>query len=231
LFQGANVGDAVLRGTRWLKWMLMNFGDPLYTPFPGGIGPFKSASFHGSWFGIAPNEMVGGGTTAGTFVLSETEGKQITVSAKSSNPELVTLPGDATMAVTGKPVRFPILVKAVKEPTTVIISVKAGGETLLNTLSLFPPLADLTLSQPSMKSDGTVTGTVTLSVPAQKQDVTVKLSSTVAQVNLPSELKIAPGALKATFPISAKGVKAETTATISATLEGISKTVQLKITP
>ena len=24
LFQGANVGDAVLRGTRWLKWMIMN---------------------------------------------------------------------------------------------------------------------------------------------------------------------------------------------------------------
>ncbi len=231
LFQGANVGDAVLRGTRWLKWMIMNFGDPLYTPFAGGIGPFKSASFHGSWFGIAPNVMVGAGATAGTFVLSETGGKQITISAKSSNPEVVTLPGDATVAVTGKPVRFPIVVKAVKEPTSVTISIKAGGETLSNTLSLFPPLADLALSQPTLKSDGTVTGTVTLYVPSQKQTVTIKLSSTVAEVNLPSELKIAPGALKATFPISVKGVKTETTATISATLEGISKTAQLKITP
>jgi hypothetical protein len=82
-----------------------------------------------------------------------------------------------------------------------------------------------------MKSNGTVTGTVTLYAPAQKQDVTVKLSSTVAQVNLPSELKIPPGGLKATFPITAKGVKADATATISATLQGMSKTVQLKITP
>jgi uncharacterized protein (TIGR03790 family) len=231
LFQGANVGDAVLRGTRWLKWMIMNFGDPLYTPFPGGVGPFKSASYHGSWFGIAPNEMVGSGTTTGAFMLSETEGKQITVSAKSSNPELVTLPPDATMTIPGKPVRFPIVAKAVKEPTGVTISVKAGAETMTNVLMLYPPLVEVTLSQPSVKSDGTVTGTVTLYVPAQKQAVTAKLSSSVAQVTVPSDLTIAPGALKATFPINAKGAKAETTATISATIDGITKTAQLKITP
>ncbi len=231
LFQGANVGDAVLRGTRWLKWMIMNFGDPLYTPFPGGIGPFKSASYHDSWFGIAPNEVVGSGTTFGTLVLSEAEGKQIKVSAKSTNPELVTLPPDATMTVTGKQVRFPIVVRAAKEQTIVTITVKAGDETLSNALALFPPLVDVTLSQSSMKGDGTVTGTVRLFVAPQKQAVTVTLSSTLAQVSLPSELTIPPGTLKATFPISAKGVKSEATATISATLEGVSKTAQLKITP
>jgi uncharacterized protein (TIGR03790 family) len=231
LFQGAPVGDAVLRGTRWLKWMIMNFGDPLYTPFAGGIGPFKSASYQSSWFGIVPNNVVGGGTTFGTLVLNVPEGKQITVSAKSSNPELVTLPVDASMKVTGKLVRFPIVVKAPKDPISVTIFVKAGDETLSNTLSIFAPLSDVTLSQASMKSDGTVTGTVTLYVPAQKQAVTVKLSSTLAQVSLPSELKIPPGALKGTFAISAKDVKAEATATISATVDGISKTAQLKITP
>ena len=40
LFQGANAGDAVLRSTRWLKWMILNIGDPLYRPFPQGIAPF-----------------------------------------------------------------------------------------------------------------------------------------------------------------------------------------------
>ena len=43
LFQGANVGDAMLRSTRWLKWMILNIGDPLYRPFPQGIGPYKPA--------------------------------------------------------------------------------------------------------------------------------------------------------------------------------------------
>jgi uncharacterized protein (TIGR03790 family) len=35
LLHGANVGDAFLRNTRWLRWMVINVGDPLYTPFPG----------------------------------------------------------------------------------------------------------------------------------------------------------------------------------------------------
>jgi uncharacterized protein (TIGR03790 family) len=32
LLAGANVGDAFLRNTRWLKWMIVNLGDPLYRP-------------------------------------------------------------------------------------------------------------------------------------------------------------------------------------------------------
>ena len=39
LLAGSNVGDAFLRNTRFLKWMIENVGDPLYTPFPGGRGP------------------------------------------------------------------------------------------------------------------------------------------------------------------------------------------------
>jgi uncharacterized protein (TIGR03790 family) len=35
LLAGANVGDAFLRNTAWLKWMIINIGDPLFRPkFP-----------------------------------------------------------------------------------------------------------------------------------------------------------------------------------------------------
>ncbi len=44
LFEGANVGDAFLRNTAQLRWQIMNIGDPLYTPFPGGRGPFRKNS-------------------------------------------------------------------------------------------------------------------------------------------------------------------------------------------
>jgi uncharacterized protein (TIGR03790 family) len=44
LFEGANVGDAFLRNTMLLKWQILNLGDPLYTPFPGGRGPFRRGS-------------------------------------------------------------------------------------------------------------------------------------------------------------------------------------------
>lgn len=36
LLEGANVGDAFLRNTLWLRWMIVNIGDPLFRPFPGG---------------------------------------------------------------------------------------------------------------------------------------------------------------------------------------------------
>ncbi len=42
LFEGAPVGDAFLRNTAYLKWMIINLGDPLYRPFPNGIAPFNS---------------------------------------------------------------------------------------------------------------------------------------------------------------------------------------------
>jgi len=40
LFQGANVGDAFLRNTEFLKWVVLYLGDPLYRPFPQGLPPF-----------------------------------------------------------------------------------------------------------------------------------------------------------------------------------------------
>jgi uncharacterized protein (TIGR03790 family) len=36
LLEGLNVGDAIFRNTAWIHWMIINVGDPLYRPFPGG---------------------------------------------------------------------------------------------------------------------------------------------------------------------------------------------------
>ena len=46
LFDGANVGDAALAGVRWLKWMIINIGDPLYRPFPQGKPGFRKTVGH-----------------------------------------------------------------------------------------------------------------------------------------------------------------------------------------
>ncbi len=43
LLEGANVGDAFLRNTLWVRWMILYIGDPLYRPFPGGrLGKLSS---------------------------------------------------------------------------------------------------------------------------------------------------------------------------------------------
>lgn len=36
LLAGSNVGDAFFRNTLWLKWMILQIGDPLYRPFASG---------------------------------------------------------------------------------------------------------------------------------------------------------------------------------------------------
>ena len=62
LFQGANVGDAFLRAERWLKWMLLNIGDPLYRPFPSG---FAAVSAQPNQLLLDPQYLIGGtGATA-----------------------------------------------------------------------------------------------------------------------------------------------------------------------
>jgi len=231
LFQGANVGDAVVRATRWLKWMILNFGDPLYRPFKEGVGPYVSATYHDTWFGIMPNALVGGGSTVGTVALSEPASKSLPVTFKSSVPALITLPGDSMIAAAGSGARFSIVAKAPKELTSVTISVTVGSETLENTLTLYPLLLSITLGQPSIKSDGTTTGTVALYSAAHAEGLTVRLSSSNPEAIVPTELKMPAGAIRATFPISAKTVKAETTTTITATIDGASQTAQLKITP
>jgi uncharacterized protein (TIGR03790 family) len=46
LLAGANVGDAFLRSTRFLRWRIVNIGDPLYRPFPKKIGPRMHTNEH-----------------------------------------------------------------------------------------------------------------------------------------------------------------------------------------
>jgi hypothetical protein len=36
--QGAVLGDALLRNTMPVKWRIIHIGDPLYRPFPKGLG-------------------------------------------------------------------------------------------------------------------------------------------------------------------------------------------------
>jgi uncharacterized protein (TIGR03790 family) len=231
LFQGANVGDAVVRGTRWLKWMIINLGDPLYRPFPEGVPPFASTSLQESWLGLSPNNLVGSGTVRAQFSLTEKRDKTVPVIFKSTYSELVALPTNATIPPAATGAKFQIAVKSPDQPVNITISVTAGNETVSNTLNVYPILTDFTLSQPSMKSDGRVTGTVTIMVPAREPGLIVKLNSSQPEAVVPGELQIPTGARKATFSITGKPVKGEVTATITAKFDNTSKTAQLKIKP
>jgi len=231
LFQGANVGDAVVRGTRWLKWMILNVGDPLYRPFPNGVGDFAGGPKRESWFGVFPTTLVGGGRVRGQFQLVEKRDRTLPVLFNATYAPLVTLPTNVSLPPEATGAQFEIAIKPPSETLSIVVTITVGKETLTNTVNMFPILADLSLSQPNLKSDGTMTGTVSTLIPAKDPGFTVKLSSNQPGVVLPQEINIPPGARKATFPISSKAVTAEVTATITATFDSAAKSAQLKITP
>ncbi|HWS99523.1 MAG TPA: TIGR03790 family protein [Pyrinomonadaceae bacterium] len=106
LFEGANVGDALLRNTEWLKWMIANIGDPLYRPFPSGLAPFNSPDAAESSLQLNPLRVGGGGPASATLKLAAPApagGLQVTLASSNYSvatpPPSVTVPEGARNAV------------------------------------------------------------------------------------------------------------------------------------
>lgn len=232
LFEGANVGDAVLRGTRWLKWMILNVGDPLYTPFPKGAGPYMpSAPKPVAWFGISPNNVVGEAKVRAQFAVAEKHDAPFSAVFTSNYSELINLPPTITLPPAANGAQFEMTVKEPESPVNLIVKITAGNEHLSNTINLFPILSEVSLSQPAVKGSASLTGKISTIMLAQEDGYTVKLSSSSPNVIVPAEVKIPAGAATATFSITTKAVPAEMTATITAKLNKATKVADLKVTP
>ncbi len=142
LFEGANVGDALLRSTQWLKWMILNIGDPLYRPFPHGVPPFNAPNRQTVWLALVPQSLVGGNPSSGIVAISSmSPSNGATVSLSSDHPDVVIVPKTITIVEPATTTRFPIATRAVTNETAVRVSMTAGGVTRSNTLMLYPPRA------------------------------------------------------------------------------------------
>ncbi|HEY7389806.1 MAG TPA: TIGR03790 family protein [Bryobacteraceae bacterium] len=139
LFQGANAGDAMLRSTRWLKWEIINIGDPLYRPFPKGISPFNLPGYDRPLLAVLPKGLIGGMPVKVLFHLTAPPppaSRKVTF--KSDHPGLIVAPEDISFPGEKNTARFQIATRPVTTETTVRITVAAGGVTLTNTLVLGP---------------------------------------------------------------------------------------------
>ncbi len=139
LFQGANVGDALLRSERLLKWRIINIGDPLYRPFPR---PAELADRLKPpiIFALLPKSTVGGATSAAAIVLSKpASGGPLTFSVRSERPDLVSVPQSVTVPEGTASVKFPIkTLNVFAAGTTVRLYVEAKDLQKSNTLVLYP---------------------------------------------------------------------------------------------
>ena len=229
LLEGANVGDAFLRNTRWLKWEIIYVGDPLYRPFGNGLPPFSPLQPVDS-FMLSPQEIVGGTNSTGIITLSSpapADGTTFTLSAGAdvSVPATVTVPGGETQ------VSFPILTSLVTASQAIVINATAGTLTLQNTILIDPLLGALIPSSKSIKGGNAVNVAVILNGRAPAGGATVNLSSDTAALTVPPAITVPAGSMTATFKAMSTPVGSTVPANVRATYAGAAVITSITVVP
>ncbi len=233
LLEGANVGDAFLRNTRWLKWVILNVGDPLYRPFPiTGKAPFNPPAPTSSLF-LANRQLVGGASTTGTVTLATIApvgGTAVTLT--SETPSIAAVPSGALIPAGARSVTFPITTTTVNSSFVPIITATSGSTTVTNTLAVDPLLSFIALSENATSSARPVTGTVYLNGNAPPGGVALSLgSSDTSAATVPPNAFIPAGLSRVNFPITPVSVTAPKTTNIFATYGVTTTQSQLTILP
>jgi uncharacterized protein (TIGR03790 family) len=229
LFNGANVGDALLRSERLLKWNIINIGDPLYRPFPNS--PTLAARVRPPlMFALTPQIVLGDSTSAAIVALSKPASQDLSFSVAADNHDLVTVPSNVVIPAGRQGVKFPISThRASSDVTPVRLRVKTDGYEASNTLLLFSLVASVNTSSERVKGGSQAVGTIFLRRAALSNIAIALKSSNPAIVKIPAEVAIPQGQDKATFQIASQPVTTDTSVEISASYEGLVHSTTLKI--
>ena len=233
LLEGANVGDAFLRNTRWLKWMIMNVGDPLYRPFPStGRAPFNPPAPADS-LAITVRELVGGLSTTGRVNLATTApAGGTTVTLTSSTPTVAATPASITVAAGARSANFPITTSTQTNYSNALISASTGASVVSNSILVMPLIGAVILSQGTVSAGQTISGTVFLNGRAPSGGITVSLQSSDTTVaTVPVSVPISAGLDYGNFSIHTFVVTTNKTATITASYAGSAVQATLTAVP
>lgn len=230
LFQGANVGDAFLRNTRWLKWVVLYLGDPLYQPFPNSLPNFNPPAPQAS-LAFSPRYILNNSTSAGTVTLAQPAPPGGTVVNLSSNrtdvatvPPSVTVPqGQRTATFTATSAASPL----VTGDSGVLITASDVGQ---NTLTVWPLISTAVVSPVNIIGGTFSTGTVALNAPAPKGAAVIALSGDKF-LKLPPTVTVPEGALTANFQVGSFFVPGQHASQITAELNGAKTMVGIILTP
>jgi uncharacterized protein (TIGR03790 family) len=236
LLEGANVGDAFLRNTQWIKWMILNIGDPLYRPFVGGRAPINQGLAVNS-LGLNPQQVVGGapftGNSTATITLSApAPSGGASFNLTSDQPAAASVPASVTVAAGSTTATFAVTTAAVAAAASVKITA-SGSVTLNNTLQVNPLLGGISLSQSTVTGGLTITGTISLNDHAPYPGgAAVSLSNSNSSVaTVPATVTVPGGSSSVTFNIPTSVVTASTPTTISASYAGFTVMAVLTVIP
>ncbi len=229
LLEGANVGDAFLRNTRWLKWEILYVGDPLYTPFGTGRYPFSPLQPVNS-FQISPQEIVGGANSTGTITLSAPApagGTTFTLSA----PVGIAVPASVTVAPGAAKANFAIATTISTTSKSSEITATSGSVSLENTIVTDPLLGGFVLSTGRTMAGFPVSVTAVLNGPAPPGGSGIALVSDNSAVSVPATVTVPAGLTAATFTAGSTPVSSAVTANITGTYAGARAGFSLAVVP
>jgi hypothetical protein len=230
LMEGANVGDAFLRNTRWIKWRLINVGDPLYQPYPNKLPPFNTGDAANS-LSFSARAVVPSTTVLGTIALSApapANGATVNLSVDQPGvtvPPSVTIPGGASSA------NFVATTSTVTTATSVQV-IASGPVSVRNTITVYPLLSGLGFAQNSVKGGTLLTAAVFLNASAPLGGITVTLSSDQPGIaSVPPSVVVPQGLSQALFQIQTSTVGTNTNVNISSSSAGATQSAPLTVTP
>lgn len=230
LLAGANVGDAFLRNTEWLKWVTVNIGDPLYRPFPNGLPPFQTSRLEDG-LRLVPASVPGGTAAVATVLLSAPAPAGGAVAAlNSSLPSAASLPSTVTVEPGATQVDVPVATMPVTVNRNVRLSATYGGVTRSNTLVVTPVLDSVQLSHTSLTGGGIVTALVLLKNPAPAGGLNVSLTSShPAVITLPASVVVPAGEDRVVLSVQAQPVTSSVVVSVSATAGGLTRTDTVRV--
>ncbi len=234
LFEGANVGDAFLRNTAFLNWMIINIGDPLYRPFPGGRPPYgPSALLLQNTLSLDSTFVVGGKPGTGKFNLAipaPIGGTEVRLT--SSLPEYAIVTDTLRIPAGARSAEFTITTKEATVYQPAIISATTTSGTVANTLTVAPLLSLVSFSPAVVSADTLKTGTIFLNDYAPVGGVTISLTSdNPSVVTVPPTVFVEAGQFKATFTVFSGVVVEDTAVSITASYNGAKEVATLLIMP
>jgi len=155
------------------------------------------------------NPQLGASTTDNGYVsLNYAPASPVTISIKSSNTALVTVPATVNTIAGHSYGKFPMTIKAVSVNTPVIISASYNDVVFSTTLNLVTPSPSILYLSPNSATGGdgnTVMGQVNIYGTAPTAGLVVDIfNSNTAVATAPTSVKIAAGQNFATFPITTK---------------------------
>ena len=230
LLEGANLGDAFLRNEAWIKWMILNIGDPLYLPFPGGLPPFNGVNPQTSLV-LNPQFVVGPSPSTGTVTLgAPAPAGGTVVNLSSSKTSVATVPASVTVPEGATSANFSISTVPQKSNTFLSIST-SGGITQSNTLGVVPMLGGVSLISASVIGGGPVTAAVVLNNYAPAGGTTVALSSSKpSALPVPTSVTVPQGSYQSVFTLTTNPVSSNAGVTIEASLGGTITSTSIIVT-